>query len=62
MNGFEKEVKAILAEQGWHFLRHGKGSHDIWSNGKKTVSVSKVCKSRITANEILKSAGIGKKL
>lgn len=62
MNGFEKEVKAILTEHGWYYLRHAKGSHDIWTNGKKCVSVNKVCKSRITANAILKLAGIGKKL
>lgn len=61
MNGYVKEVKAILAENGWQFLRHGKGSHDVWTNGKLNVSVNHVCKSRHTANGIMKDAGINKK-
>lgn len=61
MNGYEKEVKAVLAENGWQFLRHGKGSHDVWTNGKRKVTVNHVCKSRHTANSIMKEAGIDKK-
>jgi predicted RNA binding protein YcfA (HicA-like mRNA interferase family) len=61
MNGYEKEVKAVLTEHGWYFLRRGKGSHDIWTNGKDCVSVNNVCKSRHTANGIMKDAGINKK-
>ncbi|WP_369942756.1 type II toxin-antitoxin system HicA family toxin [Xanthomonas medicagonis] len=58
MNGYEKQVKEILRKNGWQFLRHGKGSHDIWTNGKHCVSVNHVCKSRHTANSIMKEAGI----
>lgn len=59
MNGYESQVKAILTQHGWKLSRSGKGSHEIWEGptGKK-VSVNSVCKSRHTANEILKAAGI----
>lgn len=58
MNGYEKQVKDILKQHGWQFLRRGKGSHDIWTDGKNCVSVNHVCKSRFTANGIMKDAGI----
>ncbi len=59
MNGFEKQVKKILAENGWIFLRQAKGSHEYWGKqGKKPVTVPHSCKSRHTANAIMKEAGI----
>lgn len=58
MNGYEKQVKEILKQHGWYFLRAGKGSHDIWTNGTICVSVNHRCKSRFTANGIMKDAGI----
>lgn len=59
MNGYEKQVKALLQQHGWQLLRQGKGSHEIWTgpNGG-TVTVNHVCKSKFTANSILKAAGI----
>lgn len=59
MNGFEKLVKEILAKYGFSLLRSGKGSHEIWhhSDGRK-VSVNHACKSRHTANAIMKDAKI----
>lgn len=62
MNGFEKQVKALLLQHGWQFHRSGKGSHEIWinSDGKK-VTVNHICKSRLTANAIMKQAGINHK-
>lgn len=62
MNGYEKQVKELLRKYGWELLRAGKGSHEIWTNGSKSVSVNNVCKSRHTANGILKSAGIPERL
>lgn len=62
MNGYEKQVKELLRKYGWELLRAGKGSHEIWGNGKKSVSVNNVCKSRHTANSILKAADIQEKL
>ena len=58
MNGHEKLVKEMLSRHGWKFLRHGKGSHDIWTDGSKNVSVNHECRSRHTANAIMKAAGI----
>lgn len=58
MNGYEKPVKDALKQHGWRLLRHGKGSHDIWTDGKRTVAVNHECKSRHTANAIMKGAGI----
>jgi len=58
MNGYEKLVKEVLKQHGWWFLRTGKGSHDIWTNGSDTVSVNHECKSRHTANGIMKACGI----
>jgi len=50
MNGYEKLVKEQLAAHGWR--------HEIWSNGRRKVAVNKTCKSRHTANDILKQAGV----
>jgi predicted RNA binding protein YcfA (HicA-like mRNA interferase family) len=61
MNGYEKEVKKILKENGWKFIRSGKGSHEYWGKGKKSVTVSHKITSRHTANGIMKSAGIDHK-
>jgi len=62
VNGYEKQVKEVLRQHGWKFDRHAKGSHDIWigPNGN-VVSVNHICKSRHTANGIMKSAGIDHK-
>lgn len=62
MNGYEKQVKELLKQYGWRFLRHGKGSHEIWTDGHRRVTVNKECRSRHTANEILKQAGVRERL
>lgn len=58
MNGFYAQVIAALKSQHFDLLRQGKGSHELWSNGSRTVTVSKNCDSRFTANAIMKQAGI----
>jgi predicted RNA binding protein YcfA (HicA-like mRNA interferase family) len=59
MNGFEKDVKKILTENGWQLLRSAKGSHEYWGKeGKKPITVPHGCKSRHTANAIMKEAKI----
>ncbi|MEI7839259.1 MAG: hypothetical protein WCJ11_02035 [Methylococcaceae bacterium] len=57
MNGYEKLLKELLLKYGCKFLRSGKGSHEIWicPNGV-SVAVNHTCKSRHTANSILKDA------
>lgn len=60
MNGFYEEVKAVLKQHGFFFVRQ-KGSHQLWSNGRHKVTVSTNCDSRHTANAIMKQAGIAHK-
>ena len=60
MAEYEKKVRKILSDNGCFFVRHGKGDHDIWyspANGKN-ITVDGKIKSRFTANEIMKQAGI----
>lgn len=59
MNGYEKLVKAQLMLHGFQLFRSGKGSHEIWRDSDgRTVTVNHACKSRHTANAIMKAAGI----
>lgn len=59
MNGYAAAVKEILSSHGWKFHTSGKGSHQIWIGPKgNKVTVNHECKSRHTANEIMKVAGI----
>lgn len=58
MNGFYKAVIDKLREHHYHFLRQGKGAHEIWTNGKRNQIVSHNMPSRDMANVIMKQAGI----
>jgi len=59
MNGYEKLVKELLLKHGYKLVRTGKGSHEIWASEKGvSVAVNHACKSRDTANSIMKSTGI----
>jgi predicted RNA binding protein YcfA (HicA-like mRNA interferase family) len=58
MNGYYRLIVAMLAQHGFHQVRAGKGSHEIWGNGKVTTAVPFNCPSRHTANAIMKQAGI----
>ena len=63
MAEYERKVREVLAENNCHFLRRGKGDHDVWYSPitKRSVTVDGKIKSRHTANEILKKAGINQK-
>jgi HicA-like toxin of HicAB toxin-antitoxin system len=63
MAGYEREVRKFLQEHGCRFERPGKGDHEIWWSpiSKRLITVDSKIKSRHTANEVLKQAGIGKK-
>jgi len=62
MNGYEALIKDILSKHGWTFLRSGKGSHEIWTDGKSgKTTIPKGCKSRNLANAIMKQCGINHK-
>lgn len=58
MNGFYNQVVEALYQRGFRRIGGGKGSHEKWSNGSKTVIVPFNCKSRHTANGVMKGAGI----
>lgn len=62
MNDYGRAVRERLTEAGCYFKRHGRGDHDIWFSplSNCSVTVDKVIKSRHTANEVLKQAGLEK--
>jgi predicted RNA binding protein YcfA (HicA-like mRNA interferase family) len=60
MNGFYNQVVALLKLHGFLYVRQ-KGSHQTWGNGSLSVTVSTNCASRMTANAIMKHAGIAHK-
>lgn len=60
MNGFYAVVVAALKAAGFQYARQ-KGSHQTWSNGKLSVTVSTNCDSRHTANAIMKQAGLNQR-
>ncbi len=62
MADFYADLVKILRENGCTLVRKGKGSHEIWHspiNGRH-VTVPRTTKSRHTANDVLKQAGIEK--
>jgi predicted RNA binding protein YcfA (HicA-like mRNA interferase family) len=58
MNGYYELVIRKLKEHHFNLIRQTGGSHQIWSNGSKSVTVSTNCYSRHTANGIMRQAGI----
>jgi predicted RNA binding protein YcfA (HicA-like mRNA interferase family) len=58
MNGYYPRVTELLKKHGFTFLRQGKGSHEIWTNGPVEITVPFNCDSRHTANGIMKAARI----
>ncbi len=56
---FYPDIVRLLAEAGWKRVPGGKGSHEKWREvgGARTVLVART-KSRHTANEVLKQAGL----
>ncbi|VEH66650.1 YcfA-like protein [Rodentibacter pneumotropicus] len=59
-SGYYDRLIVILRENGCHFLRQGKGSHENWYSPitNKAFTVAYTINSRILANKILKQAGI----
>ncbi|MEM0899434.1 MAG: type II toxin-antitoxin system HicA family toxin [Pseudomonadota bacterium] len=64
MGSLYKDVTRLLSANGFSHLRSAKGSHEIWSSSEtgKKLTVPRNLRSRHTANAILKSANIEKKL
>ena len=63
MADFAPEVKRYLLDHGCEYKRPAKGDHEWWWSPitKRHFAVDHKIKSRHTANEVLKQAGIGKK-
>jgi hypothetical protein len=62
MGGFTRELKAMLQQAGCRYVRPGKGDHEIWYSPITGISfpVDSDIKSRHTANQALKQAGLPK--
>lgn len=58
--GYYRAIVALLRDMGCTFIRMGKGDHEIWHSPMtdRNFTVDKSCKSRFTANEVMKQAGI----
>lgn len=62
MAGYTRPLKKVLRKAGCHFHEQGVGDHETWYspvNGAY-VTVDSDIKSRHTANEALKQAGLPK--
>ncbi|MGZ8323053.1 MAG: type II toxin-antitoxin system HicA family toxin [Rhodoplanes sp.] len=62
MADFYRQLVEILRGNGRRIVRSGKGSHEIWFSpiNNRNFSVPRTTKSRHTANEVLKRAGLPK--
>tara|TARA_R110000751_G_scaffold118485_1_gene218932 strand:+ start:251 stop:445 length:195 start_codon:yes stop_codon:yes gene_type:complete len=62
MGGYLRELKDLLLAAGCTFVRPGKGDHEIWYSPltKRHFTLDHGVKSRHTANETLKQAGLPK--
>ncbi|MEN0040328.1 MAG: type II toxin-antitoxin system HicA family toxin [Pseudomonadota bacterium] len=62
MAGYLRELKKALRKAGCTFHRQGKGDHEIWYSpiSERYFTVDHGTKSRHTANETLKQAGLPK--
>lgn len=61
MADFYRDLVKILRANGYALVR-SKGSHEVWfkSGINRQVTVPRTTKSRHTANEVLKQAGLEK--
>jgi predicted RNA binding protein YcfA (HicA-like mRNA interferase family) len=57
-----RDLARILQANGCYRVRPGKGSHEIWYSplSNQNVTVPRSTKSRHTANDVLKQAGLPK--
>jgi predicted RNA binding protein YcfA (HicA-like mRNA interferase family) len=62
VKSFTPDVISILRQNGCYFVRSGKGDHQIWYSPitNRNITVDASMKSRHTANEVLKQAGLPK--
>lgn len=62
MNGYYQILMEIFSRWDVHFVRHGRGDHEIWRRGEKQTTVDRGIKSRILANKILKQLDIPERI
>jgi predicted RNA binding protein YcfA (HicA-like mRNA interferase family) len=62
MANLYREIVALLRANECYLVRPGKGSHEIWYSpiSNRHVTVPRSTKSRHTANDVLKQAGLPK--
>ncbi|MCH7542592.1 MAG: type II toxin-antitoxin system HicA family toxin [Proteobacteria bacterium] len=62
MGDYTAKLKELLKKAGCQFVRQGKGDHEIWESPitHRRFPVDQKIKSRHTANEVLKQAGLDK--
>lgn len=62
MAGYTKDVIRVLKDAGCYFLRPAKGDHQWWYSPITNLNfvVDSDIKSRHTANQIMKQAGLPK--
>lgn len=61
-SSFTPELKRLLQDAGCHFVRQGKGDHELWHSPitNRRFPVDNAIKSRHTANAVLRQAGLPK--
>jgi predicted RNA binding protein YcfA (HicA-like mRNA interferase family) len=57
-----RDLVRILQANGCYIVRQGQGSHEIWYSpvSNRNVTFPRTTKSRHTANDVLKQAGLEK--
>lgn len=62
MPGYTRKLKKMLTDAGCSYQGPGKGDHENWWSpiSRRTFTVDSDLKSRHTANETLKQAGLKK--
>ncbi len=62
MDGYTKQLKKMLKNNGCYFVRSGKGDHEIWYSpiSKINFIVDGKILSRHTANAVMKQAEFSK--
>lgn len=48
------EFKRILENNGYHFLRHAKGDHCIYSNGERAITIKRTHVNKMIARRLIR--------
>lgn len=64
VKGYYRQLVEVLKANGCWFVKHGRGDHEIWYSpiSEAHFTVDHGVKSRHTANNALKQAGIKAKI